>query len=331
MPRMNFGGDKPAGRYGNLFSNMGSYAESETPAEEVIETVTEEIIESVAPAAPQTEPTAEPEAPAAEDTEATEAEVLAALQSKLNANASTISEDETPEASDVVGEEDETQFEAEPPHANEEEATETTEPTYGYDPGVTDEDEDGISYTAPEEPISDTDFDESGEEVTTAEASNEVVDEDDEPLAQPMVEPSVAPITNGVVALIIRLYEAISPLESNELEALNILLGNHTDTEVVEVIESIVSDTDRTKSLLDTVGQLSAVDTSDSTKAAVRYTMLLFRYDETTLRNLATVLGVDGLGDDATTEDIVETLATTLASTPAAVFNVAKTINSIIP
>lgn len=328
MPRMNFGGDKPAGRYGNLFSNMGSYAESETPTEEVIETVAEEIIESVAPAAPQPELTAEPETQATEDTEATEAEVLAALQSKLNANTSTIAEDETPEASDVVGEEDEAQFEDEPPHADGE-AAETTEPTYGYDPGVTDED--GISYTAPEEPVSDTDFDESGEEVTTAQASNEVVDEDDEPLAPPMVEPSVAPITNGVVALIISLYEAISPLESNELGALNILLGNHTDTEVVEVIESIVSDTDRTKSLLDTVAQLSAVDTSDSTKAAVRYTMLLFRYDETTLRNLATVLGVDGLGDDATTEDIVETLATTLASTPAAVFNVAKTINSIIP
>lgn len=283
----------------------------------------------MAPAAPQTEPTAEPEAPAAEDTEATEAEVLAALQSKLNANTSTIAEDETPETSDAVGEEDETQFEAEPPRANEEEATETTAPTYGYDPGITDEGEDGISYTAPEEPSSVTDFDESGEEATTAEVPNELVDE--EPLTPPTVESSVTPIANGVVALIVRLYEAISPLESNELEALNILLGNHTDTEVVEVIESIVSDTDRTKSLLDTVAQLSAVDTSDSTKAAVRYTMLLFRYDETTLRNLATVLGVDGLGDDATTEDIVETLATTLASTPAAVFNVAKTINSIIP
>lgn len=146
-----------------------------------------------------------------------------------------------------------------------------------------------------------------------------------------MTEPSEAPITHGVVALIVSLYEAISPLESNELEALNILLGNHTDTGVVEIIESIISDTDQTKSLLDTVAQLSAVDTSDSTKAAVRYTMLLFRYDETTLRNLATILGVDGLGDDASTEDIVETLATTLASTPAAVFNVAKTINSIIP
>lgn len=326
MPRMNFGGDKPAGRYGNLFSNMGSYAESETPTEEVIETVTEEIIESVAPAAPQPEPTAEPETQAIEDTEATEAEVLAALQSKLNANTSTIAEDETPEASDVVGEEDEAQFEDEQPHTDEG-AAETTEPTYGYDPGVTDEDE--ISYAAPEEPSSVTDFDESNEEATTAEVPNELMDE--EPLTPPTVESSVAPIANGVVALIVSLYEAISPLESNELEALNILLGNHTDTEVVEIIESIVSDTDRTKSLLDTVAQLSAVDTSDSTKAAVRYTMLLLRYDETTLRNLATVLGVDGLGDDATTEDIVETLATTLASTPAAVFNVAKTINSIIP
>lgn len=331
MPRMNFGGDKPAGRYGNLFSNMGSYAESETPAEEVIETVTEEIIESVSPTAPQEEPAVEPETQATEDVEATEAEVLAALQSKLNADTSTITEDETSEASDVVDEEDETQLETEPSHADEEEPAETIESTYGYDPGVTDEGEDGISYTAPEEPTSATNFDESNEEATTSEVPNEVVDEDGEPLTPPVVEPLAAPITNGVVALIVSLYEAISPLELNELEALNILLGNHTDTEVVEVIESIVSDTDRTKSLLDTVAQLSAVDTSDSTKAAVRYTMLLFRYDETTLRNLATVLGVDGLGDDASTEDIVETLATTLASTPATVFKVAKTINSIIP
>lgn len=328
MPRMSFGGDKPAGRYGNLFSNMGSYAESETPAEEVTETVAEEILEPTAPPTPQVDPTAEVEMQATEDAEATEEQVLAALQSKLNAPTSTTTEDEAPEPLDAVDEEEETEFEAEPPHANEEDAVETT---YGYDPGVADEGEDGVSYTAPEEPISSTSFDESDEEATIAEVPGELVDADEEASESPMTEPSEAPITHGVVALIVSLYEAISPLESNELEALNILLGNHTDTGVVEIIESIISDTNQTKSLLDTVTQLSAVDTSDSTKAAVRYTMLLFRYDETTLRNLATILGVDGLGDDASTEDIVETLATTLASTPAAVFNVAKTINSIIP
>lgn len=329
MPRMNFGGDKPAGRYGNLFSNMGSYAESETPVEEVIETVAEETVEPAAPPAPQAVPTVEVEMQqAAEEVEATEEQVLAALQSKLNAPTSTTPEDEAPEPLDTVDEEEETEFEAEPSPANEEDAIETT---YGYDPGVADEDEGGVSYTAPEEPISSTSFDESDEEATIAEVPGELVDADEEASESPMTEPSEAPITHGVVALIVSLYEAISPLESNELEALNILLGNHTDTGVVEIIESIISDTNQTKSLLDTVTQLSAVDTSDSTKAAVRYTMLLFRYDETTLRNLATILGVDGLGDDASTEDIVETLATTLASTPAAVFNVAKTINSIIP
>ncbi len=328
MPRMNFGGDKPAGRYGNLFSNMGSYAESETPVEEVIETVAEETVEPAAPPAPQAVPTVEVEMQAAEEVEATEEQVLAALQSKLNAPTSTTTEDEAPEPLDTVDKEEETEFEAEPSPANEEDAVEVT---YGYDPGVADEDEGGVSYTAPEEPISSTSFDESDEEATIAEVPGELVDTDEEASESPMTEPSEAPITHGVVALIVRLYEAISPLESNELEALNILLGNHTDTGVVEIIESIISDTDQTKSLLDTVAQLSAVDTSDSTKAAVRYTMLLFRYDETTLRNLATILGVDGLGDDASTEDIVETLATTLASTPAAVFNVAKTINSIIP
>ena len=329
MPRMNFGGDKPAGRYGNLFSNMGSYAESETPVEEVIETVAEETVEPAAPPAPQAVPAVEVEMQqAAEEVEAAEEQVLAALQSKLNAPTSTTPEDEAPEPLDTVDEEEETEFEAEPSPANEEDAVEAT---YGYDPGVADEDEGGVSYTAPEEPISSTSFDESDEEATIAEVPGELVDADEEASAPPMTEPSEAPITHGVVALIVSLYEAISPLESNELEALNILLGNHTDTGVVEIIESIISDTDQTKSLLDTVAQLSAVDTSDSTKAAVRYTMLLFRYDETTLRNLATILGVDGLGDDASTEDIVETLATTLASTPAAVFNVAKTINSIIP
>lgn len=328
MPRMNFGGDKPVGRYGNLFSNMGSYAESETPVEEVIETVAEETVEPAAPPAPQAVPTVEVEMQAAEEVEATEEQVLAALQSKLNAPTSTTPEDEAPEPLGTVDEEEETEFEAEPSPANEEGAVEAT---YGYDPGVADEDEGGVSYTAPEEPISSTSFDESDEEATIAEVPGELVDADEEASESPMTKPSEAPITHGVVALIVSLYEAISPLESNELEALNILLGNHTDTGVVEIIESIISDTDQTKSLLDTVAQLSAVDTSDSTKAAVRYTMLLFRYDETTLRNLATILGVDGLGDDASTEDIVETLATTLASTPAAVFNVAKTINSIIP
>lgn len=328
MPRMNFGGDKPAGRYGNLFSNMGSYAESETPVEEVIETVAEETVEPAAPPAPQAVPTVEVEMQAAEEVEATEEQVLAALQSKLNAPTSTTTEDEAPEPLDTVDEEEETEFEAEPSPANEEDAVEAT---YGYDPGVADEDEGGVSYTAPEEPISSTSFDESDEEATIAEVPGELADTDEEASESPLTEPSEAPITHGVVALIVSLYEAISPLESNELEALNILLGNHTDTGVVEIIESIISDTDQTKSLLDTVAQLSAVDTSDSTKAAVRYTMLLFRYDETTLRNLATILGVDGLGDAASTEDIVETLATTLASTPAAVFNVAKTINSIIP
>lgn len=328
MPRMNFGGDKPAGRYGNLFSNMGSYAESETPVEEVIETVAEETVEPAAPPAPQAVPAVEVEMQAAEEVEATEEQVLAALQSKLNAPTSTTPEDEAPEPLGTVDEEEETEFEAEPSPANEEDAVEAT---YGYDPGVADEDEGGVSYTAPEEPISSTSFDESDEGATIAEVPGELVDADEEASESPMTEPSEAPITHGVVALIVSLYEAISPLELNELEALNILLGNHTDTGVVEIIESIISDTDQTKSLLDTVAQLSAVDTSDSTKAAVRYTMLLFRYDETTLRNLATILGVDGLGDDASTEDIVETLATTLASTPAAVFNVAKTINSIIP
>lgn len=328
MPRMNFGGDKPVGRYGNLFSNMGSYAESETPVEEVIETVAEETVEPAAPPAPQAVPTVEVEMQAAEEVEATEEQVLAALQSKLNAPTSTTPEDEAPEPLGTVDEEEETEFEAEPSPANEEDAVEAT---YGYDPGVANEDEGGVSYTAPEEPISSTSFDESDEEATIAEVPGELVDVDEEASESPMTEPSEAPITHGVVALIVSLYEAISPLESNELEALNILLGNHTDTGVVEIIESIISDTDQTKSLLDTVAQLSAVDTSDSTKAAVRYTMLLFRYDETTLRNLVTILGVDGLGDDASTEDIVETLATTLASTPAAVFNVAKTINSIIP
>lgn len=328
MPRMNFGGDKPAGRYGNLFSNMGSYAESETPVEEVIETVAEETVEPAAPPAPQAVPAVEVEMQAAEEVEATVEQVLAALQSKLNAPTSIAPEDEAAEPLGTVDEEEETEFEAEPSPANEEDSVEAT---YGYDPGVADEDEGGVSYTAPEEPISSTSFDESDEGATIAEVPGELVDADEEASESPMTEPSEAPITHGVVALIVSLYEAISPLESNELEALNILLGNHTDTGVVEIIESIISDTNQTKSLLDTVTQLSAVDTSDSTKAAVRYTMLLFRYDETTLRNLATILGVDGLGDDASTEDIVETLATTLASTPAAVFNVAKTINSIIP
>ena len=342
MPRMKFGGDKPAGRYGALFNNMGSYAESEAPVEEVIEDVVEEVQEHLEPA--ETTPadvTAEPAQEADQD------EILAALQSKLN-TASVAPSVEEPDEEEENDEDEPVQ----------EEAPEEVPVEYGYDPGVAEEGEE-VSYSTPEPPeeageeeledeevaspseepsevpedekFEEEDYDEYAVEAEAEETEVESAQDAPETSPEAVSATQTAAMGTSSVELVISLYEAIHPLNEDDMESLKVLLGNHTDSSIAEVISGIVNDTAHTKDLLETVVQLATVDTSDSTKAAVRYTMLLFKYEKDALRNLATVLGVATITDETATEDIVEALATTLASTPATVFSVAELINNLIP
>lgn len=338
MPRMKFGGDKPAGRYGALFNNMGSYAESEAPAEDTVEEV-QELLEPVetAPA----DVTAEPAQETSQD------EILAALQSKLN----------TASVAPAVEEPDEEE-EDDDDEPIQEEAPEEVPVEYGYDPGFVEEGEE-VSYSTPEPPeeadeeeleetevtspfeepsevledegFEEEDYDEYAVEVEAEEIEVESAQGISETSPDAVSAAQTAAMETSSVELVISLYEAIHPLNEDDMESLKVLLGNHTDSSIAEVISGIVNDTTQTKNLLETVVQLATVDTSDSTKAAVRYTMLLFKYEDGALRNLATVLGVETITDETATEDIVEVLATTLASTPATVFSVAELINNIIP
>lgn len=334
MPRMKFGGDKPAGRYGALFTNMGSYAESEAPVGDTVEEV-QELLEPVETA------------PADVTAEASQDEILAALQSKLN----------TASVAPAVEEPDEEE-EDDDDEPIQEEAPEEVPAEYGYDPGFVEEGEE-VSYSTPESPeeadeeeaeetevtppfeepsevLEDEDFEEEDYDEYAVEAEAEEIEVES---AQGTSETSpdavsaaqTAAMGTSSVELVISLYEAIHPLNEDDMESLKVLLGNHTDSSIAEVISGIVNDTAHTKDLLETVVQLATVDTSDSTKAAVRYTMLLFKYEKDALRNLATVLGVATITDETATEDIVEALATTLASTPATVFSVAELINNLIP
>lgn len=338
MPRMKFGGDKPAGRYGALFNNMGSYAESEAPAEDTVEEV-QEFLEPVetAPA----DVTAEPAQETSQD------EILAALQSKLN----------TASVAPAVEEPDEEE-ENDDDEPVQEDAPEEVPVEYGYDPGVAEEGEE-VSYSAPEPPeeadeeeledeevaspseepsevledeeFEEEDYDEYVTEAEEVEVEVESAQGTSETSPEAVSAAQTTAMDTSSVELVISLYEAIHPLNEDDMESLKVLLGNHTDSSIAEVISGIVNDTTQTKNLLETVVQLATVDTSDSTKAAVRYTMLLFKYEDGALRNLATVLGVETITDETATEDIVEALATTLASTPATVFSVAELINNIIP
>lgn len=325
MPRMKFGGDKPAGRYGALFNNMGSYAESEAPVEEVIEDVVEEVQAALEPVDTVTaDVTAEPAQEADQD------EILAALQSKLN----------TASVAPAVEEPDEEE-EYDDDEPIQEEASEEVPAEYGYDPGFVEEGEE-VSYSTPEpseeadevledEEFEEEDYDEYAVEAEAEEIEVESAQGTSETSPDAVSAAQTAAMGTSSVELVISLYEAIHPLNEDDMESLKVLLGNHTDSSIAEVISGIVNDTTQTKNLLETVVQLATVDTSDSTKAAVRYTMLLFKYEEDALRNLATVLGVETITDETVTEDIVEALATTLASTPATVFGVAELINNLIP
>ena len=130
------------------------------------------------------------------------------------------------------------------------------------------------------------------------------------------------------VKLTIALVEILSALDPADLEGINILLGNPTSTELAETVTAIVSDPAGTETLLETVAPLAEIDREDTVLAAVKYYALLINeYDESTQRNLATIL-LDEAPEDATLA--LESLAVALAKAPASIFDVATQIRGAL-
>lgn len=130
------------------------------------------------------------------------------------------------------------------------------------------------------------------------------------------------------VKLTIALVEILSALDPSDLEGINILLGNPTSTELAETVTAIVSDPAGTETLLETVAPLAEIDREDTVLAAVKYYALLINeYDESTQRNLATIL-LDEAPEDATLA--LESLAVALAKAPASIFDVATRIRGAL-
>lgn len=130
------------------------------------------------------------------------------------------------------------------------------------------------------------------------------------------------------VKLTIALVEILSALDPSDLEGINILLGNPTSTELAETVTAIVSDPAGTETLLETVAPLAEIDREDTVLAAVKYYALLINeYDESTQRNLATIL-LDEAPEDATLA--LESLAVALAKAPASIFDVATQIRGAL-
>ena len=130
------------------------------------------------------------------------------------------------------------------------------------------------------------------------------------------------------VKLTIALVEILSALDPSDLEGINILLGNPTSTELAETVTAIVSDPAGTETLLETVAPLAEIDREDTVLAAVKYYALLINeYDESTQRNLATIL-LDEAPEDATVA--LESLSVALAKAPASIFDVATQIRGAL-
>lgn len=130
------------------------------------------------------------------------------------------------------------------------------------------------------------------------------------------------------VKLTIALVEILSALDPSDLEGINILLGNPTSTELAETVTTIVSDPAGTETLLETVAPLAEIDREDTVLAAVKYyALLISEYDESTQRNLATIL-LDEAPEDATLA--LESLAVALAKAPASIFDVATQIRGAL-
>lgn len=194
-------------------------------------------------------------------------------------------------------------------------------PTYGYYQEDTEE-ESGSDYmpTAEEPAVEDDDQDETS-------TIDEQVTETVEP-AKETPKANIALDALTQVKLTIALVEILSALDPSDLEGINILLGNPTSTELAETVTAIVSDPAGTETLLETVAPLAEIDREDTVLAAVKYYALLINeYDESTQRNLATIL-LDEAPEDATLA--LESLAVALAKAPASIFDVATQIRGAL-
>lgn len=194
-------------------------------------------------------------------------------------------------------------------------------PTYGYYQEDTEE-ETGSDYMPnAEEPA--VEVEDQDETNTIGEQVTEVV----EPTGEaPKVNIALDALTQ--VKLTIALVEILSALDPSDLEGINILLGNPTSTELAETVTAIVSDPAGTETLLETVAPLAEIDREDTVLAAVKYYALLINeYDESTQRNLATIL-LDEAPEDATLA--LESLAVALAKAPASIFDVATQIRGAL-
>lgn len=194
-------------------------------------------------------------------------------------------------------------------------------PTYGYYQEDTEE-ETGSDYMPNAE--------ESAVEVEDQDETN-TIDEQATETVEPAKEAPKVNITLDAltqVKLTIALVEILSALEPADLEGINILLGNPTSTELAETVTAIVSDPAGTETLLETVAPLAEIDREDTVLAAVKYYALLINeYDESTQRNLATIL-LDEAPEDATLA--LESLAVALAKAPASIFDVATQIRGAL-
>lgn len=194
-------------------------------------------------------------------------------------------------------------------------------PTYGYYQEDTEE-ETGSDYMPnAEEPA--VEVEDQDETNTIDEQATETV----EPAKEtPKVNVTLDALTQ--VKLTIALVEILSALDPADLEGINILLGNPTSTELAETVTAIVSDPAGTETLLETVAPLAEIDREDTVLAAVKYYALLINeYDESTQRNLATIL-LDEAPEDATVA--LESLAVALAKAPASIFDVATQIRGAL-
>ena len=194
-------------------------------------------------------------------------------------------------------------------------------PTYGYYQEDTEE-ETGSDYmpNAEEPTVEVEDQDETS-----------IIDEQVTEVVEPTVETPKVNVTLDAltqVKLTIALVEILSALDPSDLEGINILLGNPTSTELAETVTAIVSDPAGTETLLETVAPLAEIDREDTVLAAVKYYALLINeYDESTQRNLATIL-LDEAPEDATLA--LESLAVALAKAPASIFDVATQIRGAL-
>lgn len=243
-------------------------------------------------------------------------------------NEETLHDTETEEVEEVQEEyteeepdEEETDVEAEDYDTTEDEAEEQeTTPSYGYYEQESEEESGSDYMPTAEESVIDEDQDEEN-------TNDEQVAETVEPVKEtPKANIALDALTQ--VKLTIALVEILSALDPADLEGINILLGNPTSTELAETVTAIVSDPAGTETLLETVAPLAEIDREDTVLAAVKYYALLINeYDESTQRNLATIL-LDDAPEDATLA--LESLAVALAKAPASIFDVATQIKGAL-